>query len=59
MGFNYRGDVKGDTMKYMNKDTGEVFTVKELVELWEQFAHEMEFESFEEFIETLEEVEEA
>ena len=34
---------------YRNADTGETFTYDELVELWEQFGHEMAYKDFEDF----------
>lgn len=34
---------------YKNVDTGETFSYDELVELWEQFRHEMEYKDFEDF----------
>lgn len=42
---------------YMNKDTGNLYTAEELEVLWEQFKDEMEFETFEDFVDTLEEKE--
>lgn len=38
---------------YMNRDTGETFTMAEIEQLWEQFKDEMRFNSFEDFIGTL------
>ena len=43
--------------RYLNNDTGEVFTEDELNVLWSQFGHEMKFDSFEDFKDSLEEVE--
>ena len=37
--------------KYMNINTGEVFTLEELHKLYDQFESEMRFESFEDFLE--------
>ena len=42
---------------YMNKDTGVLFTLEEVKGLWEQFREEMEFDTFEDFLDTLEEKE--
>lgn len=42
---------------YMNKDTGNLYTTEELEVLWDQFKDEMEFETFEDFVDTLEEKE--
>ena len=42
---------------FMNKDTGEVFSHDELKTLWKQFGHEMKFDTFEDFVDSLEEAE--
>ena len=44
-------------MMYMNRDTGVLFTLDELRELWEQFQGEMSYESFDDFVDTMQEVE--
>lgn len=44
-------------MIYRNTDTGVLLTEYELKILWEQFGNEMKMDSYEEFIDTLEEVE--
>lgn len=42
--------------RYLNNDTGEVFTEDELKVLWSQFGHEMKFNSYDDFTDSLEEV---
>ena len=43
--------------RYLNKDTGELFTEHDLKVLWDQFGHEMKFDSYDDFTDSLEEVE--
>ena len=45
--------------KYINTDTGETFTESELKDIWEQFGYEMKFDTYEDFVDSLEEIEEA
>jgi len=40
---------------YKNNDTGELFTIDELKTLWKQFKHEMDYDTFDDFVSTLEE----
>lgn len=42
---------------YMNPDTGVTFTIEELKESFEQFKHEMSFDSFEEYLDEFKKVE--
>lgn len=44
-------------MKYRNRDTGATFTAEELKVAYDQFKHEMNFSSFDEFVEEFEKVE--
>ena len=44
-------------MKYRNTNTGEAFTLEEIKTAYEQFKHEMDFDSFEDFVDEFEEVE--
>ena len=44
---------------YMNKNTGVLFTQDEVETLWDQYKEEMEFDTFEDFLDTLEEKEKA
>lgn len=45
-------------MNYKNKDTGVVFTLAELKEIWEQFGHECKYDTFEDMLSDMEETEE-
>ena len=42
---------------YRNRDTGEIFSSEELKKLWGQFGHETKFDTFNDFIDSLEEIE--
>lgn len=43
--------------RYLNTDTGEVFTLEELTTIWNQFGYESKHDTFEDMVASLEEVE--
>jgi len=43
-------------MNYRNTNTGEVFTLEELKEIWEQFGYESKHDTFEDMLEDLGEI---
>ena len=45
-------------MNYRNRETGEIFSIEELTQIWNHFGYESKYETFEDMLDDLEETEE-